>query len=37
LPSCALENGIIKITGIMEEIWLGTGNEKYYSINLMHS
>jgi hypothetical protein len=37
LPSRALENGVTKITGIMAEMWLGTGNEKYCSINLMHS
>jgi hypothetical protein len=36
LHSCALENGIIKITGIMEEILLGTDNENHYSINLIH-
>lgn len=37
LHSCALEKGITKTTGIMEEIRLGTDYQNYYSINLIHS
>lgn len=37
LQSCALENDTIKIRGIMDKIRLGTGNENYYSVNLIHS